>query len=97
MSKTVHKFKLAYFRSTRQEFELSNMAKVVHVECQHPGANEHYVTFWAEIPEDPWPAKRTFAVFPTGGEIPDSAEYVGTAIDDFGLVMHLYEIKEETP
>lgn len=92
--KTVHKHQLAYFDSTIQEFQIPAEARVVHVQCQRPTPKEHFVTFWTEQPEDGEPVLRTFAVYPTGGHIPDRAEYRGTAIDDFGLVLHLYEIEE---
>lgn len=67
----------------------SFIGKIVHVGCKA----EHHVDFWVEIDtEQVATSPRKFEVFPTGVEIPDDAQYIGTAISPVNnYVWHLYE------
>lgn len=58
----------------------------LHVAARTPGM----VEFWAESDPDDEPRDYRFIVVGTGHLIPEGAEYVGTAVAEYGLVWHLY-------
>lgn len=82
-----------------QTFELT--ASPVHVAADRVGVGpdaEHVVDFWAEFDEGALAVPRTFQVYGTGHELPESARHCGTtARTPEGLVWHLYELPSEGP
>lgn len=65
------------------------IGKIVHVACK----TEDAVDFWVEVDEGLQTNEtRIFEVYPTGVEIPDDAQYIGTAISPVNsYVWHLYQ------
>ena len=66
------------------------IGKIVHVACK----TEDVVDFWVETdPEhNVSSTKRVFEIYPTGVEIPNDAQYIGTALSPSrSYVWNLYE------
>lgn len=58
------------------------------------GMQDNAVHVWAEVPYDVGGERlvpRTFLVVPTGGDIPDPGNYVGTVFEG-PFVWHVYEV-----
>jgi len=72
--------------------EMPQGAKIVHVDNQR----EH-LCLWAEIDPDAPVEVRQFAVFPTGGHIPEypdvTVKHLGTVnVKDGFFIFHVYEV-----
>lgn len=70
-------------------------ARLVMVDSGHGFGDEygHLVEFWAEYTDGAPLSARTFQVFGTGHQVPDSARWIGTcARTTDGLVWHLFEV-----
>ena len=61
---------------------------------RHVASRTHgEVEFWAESDPRVTPEPIAFIVIGTGHTVPPGARYVGTALAEFGLVWHLYEVR----
>lgn len=59
----------------------------------HVGKQDGNLTVWFEAHDKPIGGLHV-KVFGTGHEIPERANYVGTVQADFGLVWHLYSMRD---
>lgn len=99
--KTVHRYEVQ-IDDRWHEFTLTG--RIVHVACRGESLYAP-VQFWALV-EDLSPYTASFRVFGTGHEVPERAQYVGTAFSPprtamFALppgkfVWHLFELENPT-
>lgn len=84
--RTIYRFTVPILNGVATHFFIG---KIVHVECK----TEDTVDFWAEIDNKQVSyTARKFEVYPTGVEIPDDAQYIGTAVSPSRIyVWHLME------
>lgn len=79
------------FLHGENEIRMPLDAEVVHVATQGEGAGET-ATLWAKVDVNKPKETRRFYAAHTGEEVPDDAEYLGTAVlYDGGYVLHLFE------
>jgi hypothetical protein len=85
VSKTIWKFAI---KPSVNIYMLPAKAKILSVGLQENGPQ-----FWAEVDPDAPVTSRCLAAIPTGGEIPNKADYLGTihGIDGW-MVFHIYEL-----
>lgn len=90
--KTVWKYSIPIFRTTRETFMMPVAARIVHVAMEQvaPGVSGPNLCFWAEADPTAAHEKRDFEVVGTGQLIPAGLDYRGTVQVDL-LVLHLYE------
>lgn len=86
MSKVVHKYEIRPSPEPTP-VEVPSSAQVVHV-----GLQDGALCVWIELVKERATVRRHFGVFPTGHNIPDFAEHVGTVTNN-AVVGHVYEIK----
>ena len=56
------------------------------------------VALWAEVDANLSRLPRWFIITPTGGQVPENAEYLGTAFLDFNrIVFHVWELEGQEP
>ena len=84
---------IVYVTAPPQPLQMPVGARILHVDSQRPTGDA--VTFWAEVDPQAERETRTFMVFPTGFDIDEGVEYVGTAMPIPELVWHLYEVAPE--
>jgi len=92
--KTIHKHKLLIDKEWHT-LDLPLVARILYVEYL---VHERAVFMWAEVQADmnAETQPRRFRVFCTGDGVPDSAEYVGTTIDQYlPEAYHVYEAFDE--
>lgn len=91
--RTIHKFQLE-INAEAQILELPDNSRMLHAEYV---MSKRAICVWYEVTADmtapQYPHK--FRVFATGDGIPDHAEFVGTAIDQYlPESYHIYELKD---
>lgn len=84
--KTVWKYQLV-IRDGLQHLSIPEGARIVHV-----GMQWDTPTFWLEVNPEAALEFRTFQVYGTGHEIPNSNIFIGTAVGN-PFVWHIYERK----
>jgi hypothetical protein len=99
MMRTVWKYSINMYREVVGTFFIPTGARLVHVapEMLNPGSlQEQAVSLWFEVDPAADHEPRTFEIFGTGHDIPESAgAYSGTAVVP-PLVVHVYERTEPT-
>lgn len=93
MSKTIHKYKLEvrHDEDMKDKYVLADVMIPRHCIVLKFGVQFNEIVFWAEVNPDDEPLKRTFAIVPTGGDVPSSTimDYLDTVfVGDF--VWHIY-------
>jgi hypothetical protein len=67
----------------------------VHPPLHVAARDARFVEFWIEAIEDYGTLSRhVLQVFGTGHDLPENAEWRGTAVAPYGLVWHLYQLRE---
>ena len=91
--RTIHKFQLE-INAEVQTLELPENSRRLHVEYVMP---RRAINLWFEVPADMTAARypHKFRIFATGDGIPNHAEFVGTAVDQYlPESYHIYELKD---
>ena len=91
--RTIHKFEIQINKEI-QVIDIPDDRSYLHVEYL---MHKRSISLWAEVPADMTTKKtpKHFRVFSTGDGIPDSAEYVGTCVDQYlPESYHVYELRE---
>ena len=85
--RTIHKYHIPT-QQNKQVFKLPGLYKIIHFAEQ-----EGTVFFWAEINTDLPEEDIVLEIFGTGWEMQpyDNLAHIGTCLDIFGLVLHLYQ------
>jgi len=91
--RTIHKFRLE-INAEPQTLELPENSRLLHLEYVIP---KRALTLWFEVAADMtaplFPHK--YRIFGTGDGIPNHAEYMGCAVDQYlPKSYHVYEIKD---
>jgi hypothetical protein len=88
MARVVHKYEVGYGEAGSQ---MPLGAKLLHVDSQ-PKAGGEGVFVWAEVDPAAPLVRQQIGYFATGEDLPEDAEYVGTAVTPGGaFVWHVYE------
>ena len=87
MTSRMLKHRISASREHQTTLTMRAGATIRAVGVQQPGE----ICLWAEVPFDSPLEPRTFRVVPTGGDLPDVGNYIGTAFDG-PFVWHVYEV-----
>ena len=92
--KTIYKFPLNFTRDSGHSYTLSDILLPVGAKILHYAAQDGKIVLWAEVDRDAETEMRTFAVVPTGGDVPEgwdkAWEYQATVFMSV-YVWHVYK------
>ena len=69
--KTIYKYPLNFTRDSGKNYTLCDILLPEGAKILHYGVQDGNITMWAEVDRDAQTEMRTFAVVPTGGDVPE--------------------------